>query len=165
MNVRLSQISYREAGRRRNLVPNPRFARGLESWGPYGSGAVAVVRDGDGRAMHLKAGRSQTIFVDGERFRVTPGAEFEFAATIDVPRRSLGSGSVSVIFLGDQEFARENLWFTSRPGRLPSVTTDEQGRYRVPMGTLQPGRYELALSYGGDLGRWAATTQERIRVR
>jgi hypothetical protein len=164
VNVRVADVAYREAGRRRNLVPDPRFTRGLGSWGPYGSGKVTVVRDGDGRALRLEAGRSQSILVDGQRFAVTPGAVFEFAATIDVHDRSLGSGYVSVIFLGDEEVARESLWFATRPARLSPVTTDDEGRYRIATGKLRPGRYELALTYRGDLATWAAAERVRIDV-
>lgn len=164
VNVRIADVSYRENGKRANLVPNPRFGRGLEGWGPYGSGDVKVAGEGGGRTLALKATPSQTILVDGEPFRVTPGAAFEFAATIDVPAKSLGSGYVSIIFLGDTEVARENLWFTTRPIELPSVTTDADGRYRVPVRKLRAGRYDLTVTYPGDIGHWPALADTRVRV-
>lgn len=165
VNVRIADVSYRENGKRANLVPNPRFGRGLEGWGPYGSGDVKVVAEDGGRALRLKAKPSQAIMVDGEPFSVTPGAEFEFAATVDVPGTSLGSGYVSVIFLGDTEVARENLWFATRPLELPPVTTDADGRYRVPLRKLRPGRYDLTLTYPGDIGHWPALADSRVRIR
>lgn len=165
VNVRIADVSYRENGKRTNRVPNPRFARGLEGWGPYGSGDAKVVRDGDGRALRVKAQPSQTILVDGEPFKVTPGADFEFAATIEVPGKSLGSGYVSVIFLGDAEVARENLWFVTRPIELPAVTTDADGRYRISIGKLRSGRYDLTVTHPGDIDHWPALSNVSIRVR
>ncbi len=164
VDVRVSDVRYHEDGGR-NKVPNPRFREGLEHWGPYGSGKVTAVRGNGSPAMRLRAKASQSILVDGEQFRVTPGAPFEFAATIDVPGRSLGSGYISVIFLGDEEFARENLWFTALPIELADVTTDEAGRYRIPLGKLRSGRYDLVVTYPGDIDHWAANAQARVQVR
>ncbi len=165
VDVRISDVSYREHGKGRNRVPNGRLAEGLEGWGPYGSGSVAVVRGQGGPAMRIRAKPKQTILVDGQSFKVTAGADFEFAATIDVPGTSIGSGYVSVIFLGDEEVARESLWFNTRPIALPPVTTDAGGRYRVPTAKLRPGRYDLLVTYDGDIDHWAANTRSRIRVR
>lgn len=103
--------------------------------------------------------------MDGEPFKVTPGADFEFAVTIDVPGKSLGSGYVSVIFLGEAEVARENVWFTARAIELPAVTTDADGRYRASIGKLQSGRYDLTLTHPGDIDHWPARSSARIRVR
>jgi hypothetical protein len=47
---------------------------------------------------------------------------------------------------------------------LAPVTPDEDGTYRIPLGELRPGRYDLELSYDGDIDHWAASTQQRIRV-
>jgi len=165
VNVRIADVSYREDGKRKNLVPNPRFARGLESWGAYGVGEVKVVADKNGRAMRLKARPSQSILVDGEPFKVTPGAPFEFAATIEAPGKSLGSGYVSIIFLGDAEVARENLWFTSRPIELPMAVTGEDGGYSIPLKRLGKGRYDLVVTYPGDIDHWPALANTRVRVR
>ena len=164
VDVRISDIVYREAGAGRNQAPNARFAKGLDQWGPYGTGDVTVVGGKDGRAMHLKAKPRQHILVDGESFKVTPGADFEFAATIDVAGKSLDSGYLSIIFLGQAEVARENLWFTTRPIELPTVTTDDDGRYRIPTRKLASGRYDLGVTYPGDLEHWVASTSTRIRV-
>ena len=164
VDVRISDVSYREDGGR-NLVPNPRFRQGLQGWAPYGRGTVAVVGGKDRSAMRLKARPKQALLVDGEPFRITPGAEYDFAATIDVPGKSLGSGYISVIFLGDAEVARDNLWFSALPIKLPALTTDAEGRYRIPMGKLRPGRYDLTVTYRGDIDHWAATSTERVRVR
>ena len=105
------------------------------------------------------------VLVDGDPFRVTPGADFDFAATIDVPGKSLGAGYVSVIFLGDAEVARESLWFTALPLELPAVTTNEDGGFRVPLRGLRPGRYDLDITYAGDIDHWAANQTERVRVK
>jgi hypothetical protein len=164
VDVRISEVSYREDGSR-NKVPNPRFREGLEHWGPYGSGKVTAVRGNGGPALRLRAKAGQTILVDGEPFRVTPGVPFDFAATIDVPGKSLGSGYISVIFLGDQELRRENLWFTALPIELAAATTDEEGRYRIPLGKLRRGRYDLVVTYPGDIDQWAANARARVRLR
>lgn len=164
VDVRISDVSYRQNGGK-NKVPNPRFDKGLDSWGPYGTGKVSVVGGKGDKAMRLVAKPRQTVFVDGQRFKVDPGAEFDFAATIDVAGKSIESGYVSLIFVGDEEVARLNHWFVPTPQRLPSVTTDGDGRYEVPLRALGPGRYELHLAYDGDIDHWAANARARIRVR
>jgi hypothetical protein len=164
VDVRISDVSYREDGGS-NKVPNPRFRKGLEGWGSSSTGRVTAVRSKDGRAMRVKARRKQSINIDGQRFGVTPGAEFDFAATLDVPGSSIGTGYVSVIFLADSELRRDVLEFDARPADLAPVTTDADGVFRIPLGELRPGRYDLSLTYDGNLEHWAARTQERIRVR
>lgn len=164
VDVRISDVDYREEGGR-NKVPNPRFRQGLESWGAYGTGQTTTVRREGDMVMRVKAKAKQSIAIDGQRFKVTPGAAFDFAATLDVPGKSSGTGYISVIFLGDSEVARENLVFLAQPVELPAVTTDEDGVYRIPLGELRPGRYELVLTHDGDIDYWAANAEKRVWVR
>lgn len=166
VNVRISDISYREGGKRKNLVPNPRFGKGLDSWGPYGDGDVRVMRGVGGAELAIRAQPLQAAYVDGATFRVKPGAAFDFSATLDVPRKSFDSGYVSLIFLGgEEESGRRNLWFAPRPIGLGSVTTGEDGGYRVATRSLGNGRYRLELAYGGDLDHRPSRTQARITVK
>ena len=163
-DVRISDVVYRENGGK-NKVPNPRFARGLQSWGAYGSGKTTIVgRKGD-RAMRVKAKPKQDIAIDGARFKVEPGAEFDFAATLDVPGKSAGTGYVSIIFLADEELRRDSLIFEPQALDLPVVTTDANGAYRIPLRELRRGRYDLDLTYEGDIDHWSANTAARIRVK
>lgn len=164
VDVRISDVSYREGGGK-NKVPNPRFRQGLDGWGSSGTGKTTAVGSKGERAMRVKAKPKQSINIDGQRFKVKPGAEFDLAVTLDVPGTSVGTGYVSVIFLGDSEVRRDILEFVAEPALLPPVTTDEDGTYRVSLAELRPGRYDLVLAYDGDIEHWAANVQERIRAR
>lgn len=164
VDVRISDVSYREDGGE-NMVPNPRFAKGLDDWAAYGSGKVKVVGGKGDRSMRLTAKPKQAIFVDGTQFKVTPGAEYDFAATVDVAGKSLGSGYVSLIFIAEDELARQNLGFWVGPQRLPPVTTSEDGTFDILLGQLSPGRYDVVLEYAGDIDHWAANTRFPVRLQ
>ncbi len=167
VDVRISEVSYKE-GTGKNRVPNARFSRGLDSWGSYGSGVASAVTNEDGPAMRIKAKPHETLMVDGARFKVRSGARFEFAATLDVPAKALGSGYVSLIFFDQsgQETQRENIWFATRPVSLRTVTTDADGRFAASLRELGPGRYDIVVSYPGTTDRWPADSEPiRVRVR
>ena len=156
VDVRLSKMSYREKGRKKNLVPNGDLRKGMEGWWADGRGKASA----KGGWMRLKAKPNQQLAIDGTRFKVTPGAPFEFSATLDVAERSFGSGYVSVIWLQDQEISRELLWFEPRSVPLASVTTAVDGTWQLPLVDLPRGRHEVQLRYAGDMEHWpaAATT-------
>lgn len=105
------------------------------------------------------------MFVDGATFKVTPGAEYEFSAVLDVPQASFGSGFVAVMFIDQAEVHRENLWFEALPIVLPAATTDADGGYHVRPRGLDAGRYAVTIDYDGDVEHWAARAQATIRLR
>jgi hypothetical protein len=160
-DVRIFKVGYEETRDGVNRVTNPGFRRGLEGWAAYGDGSIKAKRG----AMRLKGGPNQVMFVDGPSFRVTPGAEFEFTAVLDVPEASFGSGYISVMFIDKQEIERQNIWFQSRPIGLPPVRTDASGVYEIDLKGLEAGRYDISIEYAGDVDHWSASAGARLKAR
>ena len=159
VDVRIERVRYEQDGDGVNRVPNAAFKRGLEGWGAYGMGSVRVQRG----VLRVQGSPRQEIFVDGSSFRVTPGASYDFSAVLDVPEDSVGAGYVSLIFLGEQEVGRQNLWFRPMPIELEPVTTDVDGGFMVGTAALDPGRYAVTIDYEGDAGHWAARSSTSLR--
>jgi hypothetical protein len=159
-NVQLAGVAYEEETDGANLVSNPDFGSGLRDWGVYGEdlGEVRVATDAHGDPqLVMSATSSQQIWIDTVPFEVTPGASYEFRASIGVPEESIGTATVSVAFLGEGEVGRATIRFEPVLALEPPITTDEMGVVRVPTEGLSPGRYEVFVQYAGSLERWPSS--------
>jgi hypothetical protein len=166
VDVRIRDVRYREGGDGPNKVANPRFRRGLDSWGAYGDGTARPrATRGGGQALALRAKPSQPLYVDSDFFAVTPGQPFEFAATMAVAGDSVGSGYVAVAFIADDEIARSELWFEARPIELEPTITNAAGEYRLDSARLAPGAYAVRVQYDGDQDHWPAGATTTVVVR
>jgi len=156
-DVFLSSVEYEENGDGTNLVSNSGFADGLRDWGVYGDrlGDARVIRDDAGnRRLSLVADRSERIWIDSTPFPVTPGAPYDFRAAFGVPEESIGTATVSVVFLADSEVQRRTIRFEPEVLLRPPEVTDDAGKVYVDTGDVPPGRYEIVVSYGGTLSSW-----------
>lgn len=107
-------------------------------------------------AMMLVAGDCGVpfgVFVNGESFPVTPGAEFEFTATFAIDPVGDGIGATSVAFLNPD--TRTEIRLQPVPQSLPSVVTDADGYFVIDLPPLV-GDLTLDLVAVGDLTTWPA---------
>lgn len=161
-------VAYTEDGSDANLIPNGDFGAGMESWGaygePYGDGGVIATEVGNGRSMRLDAEADEIVFVDGVPFEVTPGADFEFSATLSVPEGSFDLGSVAIVFLDETEIDRTTIDFAAG-GRssVGTVTTNRDGGFTAPL-PLEANRYELEAVYPGDHRHWRSSASTLVEV-
>jgi hypothetical protein len=154
-------VTYTEDGSEDNLVPNPEFATDMESWGvygePFGDAGTIASEVGNGHSLQLEAGADQVVLVDGTPFEVTPGADFDFSATVSVPEGSFDLGSVAVAFVDAAENGRAIIDF--RSDSLLSVgtaTTGADGTFSIPL-SLESNTYELEAVYPGDVRHWQSS--------
>ena len=94
-----------------------------------------------------------------------PGAPFELTATLAVSDRSIRAGYVSVIFLAEGEIGRDELWFAPQPIELPPVSTRDDGTYRISTDALDPDRYQIRVTYAGDIDQWPTDTDATLEWR
>ena len=158
---RLYDVRYSEGGGVDNLVPNGDLAQGDTFWYIEGDpiGDAAIVRSdvnldvGSGNMLAVSATADQVVFVNGESFPVTPGAEFEFSATFAPDPDVDGIGLTSVAFLNPD--TRTMIRLEPVPQTLPSVVTDADGYFVIDLPTLG-GSTMLGLLAVGDLTTWPA---------
>ncbi len=163
-DIRLYQVGYTEG--QANLVPNPTFERGLDSWYGYGDGAVAAEQSdvGAGMMLHLTAGASDSLFVDSTGFSVTPGNPFTLSYSAGVPVGSDGVAYIAVAFLDETELSRSISVFTPGIVDWGEIDTDPSGRFSVGDADMQPGRYRVRASYAGDAGHWGSLTELEVTI-
>lgn len=160
------EVGYSEGTSSANRVPHPRFDRGLEAWGPWGSGrARAQPSDrGPGQRLRIVVRPDQTLGLNSDPFGVTAGATYHFSVAARVPIESVGSAYIAVIFLRGTEVARHRLSLAPVPVPFGEATTDALGAYRFSVGGLDPGRYSVQVTYPGDASRWPASTERTAIV-
>ena len=166
IDIVLYRLSYREAGDGANLVPNPRFAAGLDQWGISGSGSARLVASdsGPGRALRLSGSATRWLSIDTGGFAVTPGARFELNALVSVPVSSAASAYAAVIFLGPTELARERLPIEPQAIALGTVASDAEGRFQGIGEDLPAGRYRVRIDDRGSAQRWPAHRSQEVLV-
>jgi hypothetical protein len=62
-----------------------------------------------------------------------------------------------VVFLADAELERHTVPLAPMPETVGVITADEEGRFRVAVSDLAPGRHRIVASYPGDLRSWPST--------
>lgn len=158
---RLYDVGYREGGEIDNLVPNGDLSAGDAFWYIEGDpiADAGVVRSdadldvGSGNMLAVSAAADQVVFVNGESFAVTPGAEFEFSVTFAADSDGDGIGLISVAFLNPD--TRTTIRLEPVPQVLAPVVTDADGEFVVDLPALGAGA-TLGLRAVGDLTTWPA---------
>jgi hypothetical protein len=158
---RLYDVQYSEAGGTDNLVPNGDHSQGGTFWyidgDPIGDAAVvgsdAKLDVGSGNMLAVSATADQIVFVNGESFPVTPGAEFEFSATFALDPSADGIGLTSLAFLNPD--TRTTIRLEPVPQPLPPVVTDADGYFVIDLPALGDNT-TLDLLAVGDLTTWPA---------
>jgi len=152
----LLEVSFSDGAGGPNLVPNGQFADGADHWGVYGSHPEGVrpVATDSGRGLALSATTTQDIFIDGTRFPVTSGDDFEFSVTYELDGGTPGSVVVSVAFVG---LSRTDIFLHHVPEDLGAVVTDADGSAIVPGEWLIDGPATLIVTTSGTLDHWPAT--------
>jgi hypothetical protein len=154
-DLRIYQVGYSEADESANLVPDPDFGY-LAQFDITGVDVVAS-DTGDGTMLRLTANPDDEINLGSERFAVSPGARYRFIVETAVPEESAGAGYAGVVFLAGAELERHTVPLAPITEPLGTVTTDEEGRFRVALSDLAPGGHRIVVSYGGDLNSWPST--------
>jgi len=154
-DLRIYQVGYSEADEPENRVPDPDFGY-LAQFDIDGVDFVAS-DTGDGTMLRLTADPDVEINLGSERFAVSPGAQYRFIVETAVPERSAGAGYAGVVFLADAELERHTVPLAPIAETVGLVTADEEGRFRVAVSDLSPGRHRIVASYPGDLGSWPST--------
>lgn len=158
VQIVIHSVRYTDGNSDVNSVPNPEFDNGMQGWEAYGDprGSAAVVASevGNRRSMLLSATAEQVLFVDGPRFPITPGAEFEFEVNFSLMQDLVGRGSVAVVFLDTEEVGRATIPLSVRPVRTDTIVTDDAGAFTLPIRGLGSGEYEFRVLYPGDLEHW-----------
>jgi hypothetical protein len=165
VSVLLYDTAYREGGGS-NLVPTGAFDDGIDGWGVYGDnpGSVVVVPSnaGPGRMLTITADPDQDTWIDGTEFSVTPGATFEFTATIGVPAESIDTTNVALIFLDAN--SRLTIPFRPQPVRLGRAVTGADGTYRLDSLSLAAGDVRIRVTADGDLTTWPGSTESDVSL-
>lgn len=162
----LYDVRYSEAGGE-NRVPNGDYAQGGRWWYIEGDppGGAAIIRSdaelevGSGNMLSFDAASGQIVFVNGEAFPVTPGAEFDFDATFAVDPTLDGIGTVSVAFLNPD--TRTVIRIEPVAQSMRPVVTDGDGRFEIELPDVVGG-YTIELRSAGDLATWPALGKARI---
>jgi hypothetical protein len=155
-DLRIYQVGYTEAGEPENRVPSPDFGY-LAQFDIDGVDVIAS-DTGDGTMLRLTADPDGEINLGSERFVVTPGARYRFILEAAVPEGSAGAGYAGVVFLAGGELERHTVPLAPVAEPVGTVTADEEGRFRVAVSDLAPGRHRIVASYPGDLRSWPSTT-------
>lgn len=167
-SVVLHSVDYREGSGESNAVPNGDFAAGLASWGVYGEplGSARSFSSAEGPALNLFASEQQQIWIDGNRFPVEAGADFEFSVGFMAPAASAGTVTVAVIFLDGDEVSRSTIVLGPRSVNDNgwSGETDASGAYSIELDGLEAGLYELAIRTDGDSQTWVASTAAEVNA-
>ena len=158
---RLYDVRYSEGGGADNLVPNGDHSQGDRFWYIDGDpiGDAAIVRSdasldvGSGNMLAISATADEIVFVNGESFPVTPGAEFEFSATFALDPSADGIGLTSLAFLNPD--TRTTIRLEPVPQPLPPVVTDADGYFVIDLPALGDNT-TLDLLAVGDLTTWPA---------
>jgi hypothetical protein len=137
-------------------VPDPDFGY-LSQFDIDGVDVVAS-DSGDGTMLSLTADPDREINLGSERFPVSPGARYRFVVEAAVPEGSADAGYAGVVFLAGSELERHTVPLAPIAETVGTVTADEEGRFRVAVSDLAPGRHRIVASYPGDLGSWPSTT-------
>ena len=155
-DLRIYQVGYTEADEPVNRVPDPDFGY-LAQFDLEGI-AVVASDTGDGTMLRLTAQPDKEINLGSDRFAVTPGARYRLTVEAAVPEASAASGYVGVVFLAGAELERHTVPLAPVAEEAGSVTADKEGRFRVALLDLAPGRHRIVASYPGDLRSWPSTT-------
>ena len=162
---RLYGVHYSEGGAVDSLVPNGDLSQGDAFWYIEGdpiADAAIVGSDVDGGYMlAVSATAEQVVFVNGESFTVTPGAEFEFSATFAPALDADGVALTSVAFLNPD--TRSAIRIEPVPQVLPPVVTDADGFFVVDLTALE-GSTTLGLLAVGDLATWPALLSVELEL-
>jgi hypothetical protein len=155
-DLRIYQVGYAEADEPGNRVPDPDFGYLAQ----FDIDGVEVVASdtGDGTMLRLTADPDGEIILGSDRFAVTPGARYRFIVEAAVPEGSAGAGYSGVVFLADGELERHTIPLAPVAEAVAVVTADEEGRFRVAVSDLAPGRHRIVASYPGDLSSWPSST-------
>jgi hypothetical protein len=155
-DMRIYQVGYEEPDEPGNRVPDPDFGYLAQF---EIDGVEVVPSDTDaGTMLRLTADPDGVINLGSDRFVVTPGARYRFIVEAAVPEGSAGAGYAGVVFLADEELERTTVPLAPVAEAVGVVTADEEGRFRVALSDLAPGRHRIVASYPGDLSSWPATT-------
>lgn len=155
-DLRIYQVGYTEADEPGNRVSDPDFGY-LAQFDIDGVDVVAS-DTGDGTMLRLAADPDAEINLGSERFAVNPGAQYRFIVEAAVPEGSAGAGYAGVVFLAGAELERHTVPLAPVAETVGTVTADEEGRFRVAVSDLAPGRHRIVASYSGDLRSWPSTT-------
>ena len=165
-SFRLYDVQYQEGGGP-NLVPNGDHSQGGRFWyidgDPIGDAAIvpsdADLAVGSGNMLSVVAEPDQIVFVNGEAFPVTPGAEFEFRATFAFDPSAEGVGTVSLAFLNPDTRTTIRMQPVAQP--VAPTVTDNTGAFTLDLPELQGGG-TVELRAPGDLETWPALGSVRI---
>ena len=125
---------------------------------PAGTAVVSVSREGAYTAMHTSATRSQRIYINSMPFPVTPGSRFSMSIKARISPGSVGSGTISIIFLQETEVSRTSLPFRPASIALGTAVTASDGSYVIRFATPS-GRNRLRAQYAGSDTYWPAQAE------
>ena len=152
------ELSYTQGGSTQNLVPNPVFAAGAESWWWEGGARVRITAsDRDrGRMMLVTAAPAQPLVMNGDEFAVSPGTPYALRARVRAPALGETAPQVILVFGGEAETSRVRLPILPEASAVAATLTDASGAFRIVVPS-DLGRLEM--SYPGDLDHWPASRE------
>lgn len=159
-DMTLYSFSYFDSGGR---IGSFGSSDGWTRWGVDRSGtaSVSVAREGSYTAMHTSATRSQRTFINSMPFEVTPGSRFSMSVKARISPASVGSGTISLIFLREAEVSRTSLLFQPATIRMGKAVTAADGSYRIRYATPD-GPHLLRAQTAGDAQYWPALAETRL---
>lgn len=158
--VRILEFSYREEGGVER-VPNGSFQAGLDGYFNVSSGTVEMLDDieGQGPGVRIEVGENTDAAIHSRSFSVTGGADFEFRVRAIVVPGAERSGYFVLIFPStDREVGRMKIPLRPYREQLDTVTTDEQGNFRL---VIEPpsGAATIKASFEGTPAYWPSSAQ------
>ncbi len=157
-DIQILDVTFVEEGGP-NLVPNGDFSSGSTSWPSYGE-PVGEVSFGGGQ-MNIEASPEEIVYVDGDRFGVTPGSEYEFTVTMGGTDASIGTVGISIAFISSTEEARDTILFAPSTIGLGTAESGPDGTFELPLGEGVES-FDVVVHVSGDAVTWPVTRRTSI---
>ncbi len=152
-DLSLYAIEYRQ-GTGANRVPNASFTSALTGWGLWGEASQHLEPSdhGGGSMLHVTAAQGEVAAINSADFDVEAGKRFRVTFDVRVAPSSVGSGYLSLVFLGpSKEVLRERVFLEPATIELGDATTGADGRYATSGSGLPSGSLRIDAWYAGSV--------------
>jgi hypothetical protein len=157
-------VRYIEGTSQANHVPNGDFSEALDWWSYWGNGTVGLEPSdmGPGSMLHVVATRNQSVGMNSGEFVVSPGDNYTVVFGAKITPRSVGSGYLSLVFMGQTEVLRKMIDLEPPLLVLGTTTTNDSGAFNFTLQGLPAGTLLIQVEYMGDDTCWPAYAEATI---
>ncbi len=157
-------VRYVEGASQVNHVANWDFSRALDEWGYWGNGTLGVESSdrGSGSMLHVVVTDDESIGMNSGDFAVTPGTNYTVIFGAKITPESVGSGYLSLVFLGQTEALRRTINLEPPVLTLGTTDTDLLGSWQFVLQGLPEGTFLILATYPGSDIYWPAFAEAAI---